>query len=47
MELIDIANFIGVTELNVWKIEEGKYSFDTDILHKYLMVLDATLIIER
>lgn len=43
----ELAGMIGISDNTLWRIESGKYSPSTDLLEKILMVLDATLTIER
>jgi DNA-binding XRE family transcriptional regulator len=43
----DMAAEIGISDNTLWRIESGKYSPNTDLLEKILMVLDCQLIIER
>lgn len=43
----ELAGMIGISDNTLWRIESGKYSPNTDLLEKILMVLDCQLIIER
>lgn len=47
LELKEVADHAGISDNTLWRIESGKYSPSTDLLEKILMVLDATLTIER